>query len=82
MLIGSLVELHVRLHSCLYFFTLEKLVLKSGLTPPRHLAVCRDSSAVSYRFPDRSSIPGGSIENALASSIASQHLVDRLNFCS
>ena len=37
MLIGSLVELHVRLHSCLCFSPLEKLVLKCGLTPPRYL---------------------------------------------
>ena len=36
----------------------------------------------SYRNPDSSSIPSGSIENALASSIASWHLVDRLSFCS
>ena len=34
MLIGSLVELHVGLHSCLCFSHLEKLVLKAGLTPP------------------------------------------------
>ena len=37
MLIGSLVELHVGLHSCLCFPHLEKLVLKVGLTPPRYL---------------------------------------------
>ena len=36
----------------------------------------------SYRNPDNSSKPGGSIENALASSIAPRHLVDRLSFCS
>ena len=64
------------------FFTLEKLVLKSGSTPPWHLAVCWDSSVVSYRFPDSSSILGGLIEKAPASSIASRHLVDRLTFCS
>ena len=34
----------------------------------------------SYRNPDSSSIPGGLIENAPASSIASRHLVDRLSF--
>ena len=50
--------------------------------PPWHLAVCRDSSAISYRFPDSSSILGGSIEKAPASSIASRHLVDRSSFCS
>ena len=36
----------------------------------------------SYRNPDNSSIPGGSIENAPASSIASQYLVDQSSFCS
>ena len=50
--------------------------------PPWHLAVCRDSSAVSYRFPYSFWIPGGSIEKAPASSIASRHLVDRSSFCS
>ena len=33
MLIGSLVELHVGLHSCLCFSYLERLVLKVGSTP-------------------------------------------------
>ena len=37
MLIGSLVELHVGLHSCLCFSHFEKLVLKAGSTPPRYL---------------------------------------------
>ena len=36
----------------------------------------------SYHNPDSSSIPGGSNENAPASSIASRHLVDRSSFCS
>ena len=36
----------------------------------------------SYRNPDSSSIPSGSIRNAPASSIASRHLVDRSSFCS
>ena len=36
----------------------------------------------SYRNPDSSSILGGSVENAPASSIASRHLVDRSSFCS
>ena len=36
----------------------------------------------SYHNPNSSSIPGGSIENAPASSIASRHLVDRSSFCS
>ena len=64
------------------FFTLEKLVLKSGSTPPWHLAICRDSQAFSYRYPDSSSILGGSIEKAPASLIASRHLVDRSRFYS
>ena len=37
MLIESLVELHVGLHSCLCFSHLEKLVLIAGSTPPRYL---------------------------------------------
>ena len=82
MLIGSLVELNVGLHSCLCFSHLEKLVLNAGSTPPRYLAVCRASSAFSNRNPDSFSIPGGSIENGSASSIASQHLVDRSSFYS
>ena len=36
----------------------------------------------SYRNPDSSSIPGGLIENAPASSIAPRHLVDRSSFYS
>ena len=82
MLIGSLVEFHVELHSCLCFSHLEKLVLKAGSTPPQYLAVCRASLAFSYRNPDNFSILGGSIKNGSASSIASQHLMDRLRFCS
>ena len=37
MLIGSLVELHVGLHSYLCFSHLKKLVLKAGSTPPQYL---------------------------------------------
>ena len=37
MVFGSLVELHVGLHSCLCFSLLEKLLLKASSTPPRHL---------------------------------------------
>ena len=77
MLIGSLVELHVGLHSCLCFSHLEKLVLKASLTPPRSLAIYRASLAFSYCNPDCSSTPTGSIEIASASSIASRHLLDR-----
>ena len=64
------------------FFSSQKLFWKAGSTPPRYLAICRASQAFfSYRNPDTSSIPGGSIENAPASSIASRHLVDRSSFC-
>ena len=56
--------------------------LDTSSIPPRHFAVSRDSSAVSYRFPYSFWIPGGSIEKAPASSIASRHLVDRSSFCS
>ena len=78
MLFGSLVELHVGLHSCLCFSHLNKLLLKAGLTRPRYLAICRASSAFSYRNPDNFSTPSGSIEKAPISSTASRHLVDRL----
>ena len=68
------------------FFTSRKTGFKSWLDissiPPRHLAVCRASSAFSYRIPDSFLIPGGSIKNGSASSIASWHLVDRSSFCS
>ena len=40
---GSLVVLHVWLHSCLCFSLLEKLFLKACSTPLRHLAICRAS---------------------------------------
>ena len=86
MLIGSLVELHVGLHSWLCFSPLKKLVFKSGSTPPQFLL---DTllfvdllKPFSYCNPDNSSIPGGSIENAPASLITSRHLVDRSSFCS
>ena len=45
MLIGSLVELYVGLHSYLCFSPLEKLFSKAGSTPPRYLAICRASQA-------------------------------------
>ena len=47
MLIGSLVELHVGLHSCLCFSHLEKLVLKACLTAPRYLL----DSQLSVKLP-------------------------------
>ena len=45
MLIGSLVELYVGLHSYLCFSPLKKLFWKDGSTPPRYLAICRVSQA-------------------------------------
>ena len=68
---GSLVELHVGLHLCLFFSLLKKLLLKASSTPPRYLVVCRASSAFSYHNPDSFSTPSGSIEKVLVSSIAS-----------
>ena len=65
------------IHVCV--FHSRKTVFKKVA---RHLAVCRASQAFSYRNPDTSSTPGGSIEKAPASSIASRHLVDRSSFCS
>ena len=44
-LIGSLVELYVGLHSYLCFSLLEKLFWKADSTPPRYLAICRASQA-------------------------------------
>ena len=44
-LIGSLVELYVGLHSYLCFSPLEKLFWKASSTPPRYLAICRASQA-------------------------------------
>ena len=86
MWIGSLVELYVGLHSCLCFSPLEKLFWKASSTPPPHLLNTLLSVELlepfSYHNPNSSSIPGGSIENASASLIAPQHLVDRSNFCS
>ena len=64
MLIGSLVELHVGLHSCLYFSHLEKLVLKAGSTPPRYLLNTLLSVEILQLF-------------LIAFLIASRYLVDR-----
>ena len=64
MLIGLLVELHVRLHSCLCFSHLEKLVLKAGSTPPRYLIDTLLSVELLQLF-------------LIAILIASRHLVDR-----
>ena len=86
MLIGSLVELHVGLHSWLCFSHLEKLFLKAGSTPPRYLLDSWLSvelpPAFSYRNLACTSIPGGSIEIGSVCSIASRYLVDRSGFCS
>ena len=45
MLIGSLVDLYVGLHSYLCFSPLEKLFWKAGSTPPWYLAICWASQA-------------------------------------
>ena len=83
MLFGSLVELHVWLHSCLCFSSLEKLFLKSWLNT---------SSIASYLLSFLklfliaiSTNPrqlGGSIEKVPRPSIASWQLVDRLSIYS
>ena len=68
------------------FFSSRKLILKCGSTPPRYLLDTLLSVELlkpfSYRNPDSSSIPGGSIEKAPTSSIAPRHLVDWSSFCS
>ena len=68
------------------FFSSWKIGFKSwldtSLIPPQYLTVIRPSSAFSNHNPDSFSILGGSIENGSASSIASQHLVDRSSFYS
>ena len=64
MLIGSLDELHVGLHSCLCFLHLEKLVLKAGLTPPRYFLDTLLSVELLQLF-------------LIAFLIASRYLVDR-----
>ena len=60
------------------FFTLEKLVLKSGSTP----CYLSSFSSFFYHNPDNSLILGGLIEKTPAPSTASWHLVDRSSFCS
>ena len=64
MLIGSLVELHVGLHSCVCFSHLEKMVLKAGSTPPRYLLDTLLSVELLQLF-------------LIAFPTASQYLVDR-----
>ena len=82
-LIGSFVDLYVGLHSYLCFSHLKKLFWKAVLTPPQYLAICRASQAFFFkRNLDTSSIPGGSIEKAPASTIAPRHLLDQSSFCS
>ena len=86
MLIGSLVELYVGLHSYLCFSLLEKLVFKACLTSSQLLLDTLPSIELLKHFFKRnlntSSIPDGSIKKAPASSIASRHLLDRSSFCS
>ena len=85
-LIGSLVELYVGLHSYLCFSHLEKLFRKAGSTPPWHLLDTLLSVELLKHFSlcnlDTSSIPGGSIEKAHASLIAPRHLVNQSSFYS
>ena len=72
------------IHVCVFHSrkTSFKKWLDTSSIPPRHLAVCQDSSNFSYHNLANSSIPSGSIEKAPASSIASRHLVDRSRFYS
>ena len=72
------------IHVCIFhsWKTGFKMWLDTSSIPPRHLAICWASQAFSYRNPNSFSIPGGSIEKALASSIASWHLVDWSSFYS
>ena len=78
MLLGSLVELHVWLHSYMCFSLLEKRFLSNLNTSsisPHHLAFCRALKVFSYRNLDRFSTAGGSIEFLfLCLCFVSQHL--------
>ena len=67
MLIGSLVELHVGLHSCLCFSHLEKLLLKSSSTPPQYLLDTLLSIELIQLF-------------LIAIPTTSRHLVDRSSY--
>ena len=69
MVFGSLVVLHVWLHSCLCFSLLKKLFSKSLLDTWLSVEL---PSFVSYRNFNTSSTPGGSIEKVPVSSIASR----------
>ena len=82
MLIGSLVELYVGLHSCLVFLLLKNCFENLARHLLDTLLSVKLLKPFSYRNLDSSSIPGGSIENAPASSIAYRHLMDRSSFCS
>ena len=70
----------------MWFSHLEKLFWKGSLTPPQHLLDTLLSVEILKHFfkrnLDTSSIPGGSIEKASASSIAPRHLLDWSSFCS
>ena len=82
MLIGSLVELYVGLHSYLCFSPLKKLFWKAGSTPPRYLAIFRAFQAFFLTQSWHLLNTCGSIEKAPASLITPRHLVDWLSFCS
>ena len=65
------------------FFTSRKTILKSWLDTSSILCYLSSFSSIFFKCNlDTSSIPGGSIEKALASSIAPWHLLDRSSFCS
>ena len=79
MLIGSLVELHVWLHSYLCFSLLEKLFLSnldSFSTLPRHLAIYRVFQLLLIAISIASQQLGQSIEISSGSSIASRQLLN------
>ena len=71
MLFGSLVELHIWLHSCLCFSPLEKLFLKSWLDTSLTPGYLSSFQAFSYHNLTRSSIASGSIESFSSSVFAS-----------
>ena len=73
MLFGSLVELHVLLHSYLCFSLLEKLILSylnTSSIPPQHLAICRDPKLFLIVISTDPRQLGGSIEKVPRPSIA------------
>ena len=75
MMFGSLVELHVLLHSYMCFSLLEKWFLSNLDTssiPPRHLAICHALKLFLIATLTDPQQLGGSIEKVPGPSIASQ----------